>query len=416
VSEKIELKYTKMAENIELDKELVEKLKHSDFRLRWSFPIVKSRRTGRIIDGKHREAADPKWPVVYIDTEDDAEEFAARLELNLKRRTMSEEEKRILVGAIAEQLLLKGVKRENLVDEITKRIKLGEKEVSRRWVYKYLPDEFKREYHMLKTTKSAQRAKFVKPEEEEEGEVKETKPVVFPFRVRGRVSRMDEAPADGRFVWVEGLEKPVLVSSLTGRYMPWGELKVGDEVEVVVEGDKGRYYDHSYFGRVREEAPVEEQGVEEEKEEKGETKEEEEVKYLRRPSPDEVFEVVYGVLSERWDEYIQHEKVPGGHIISVICSGGVLTIGMRYPARVRAEAREEEEEERKEEKRRFDIKAFMREMNESGIAVKVTTEGGVVKVTTSSYLNPDQFSKYVEICKKYGLRYDPKDKTWTTGR
>jgi len=412
VSEKVELKYTRMAEEIELDKDVVERLRNSDYRFRWSFPVIMSRRTNRIIDGRHRKAADPKWTTIYIDTEDDAEEFAARLVLNLNRRTMNEEEKRILVGAIAEQLLMKGVKRENLVDEIMRITKL-----SKSWVYKYLPDEFKRDKvpdFRQEKHEIPRRGISIETKQEKVEEVKEIKlppPIQeFPFTFRGRITKMEEAPADQRKVWIEGLSKPILVNAFTWRYSD-GELKVGDEVEVVIEGDAGGYFEFSSLHKIRHE-------VEEMKEEgkKVESKEEKEGMLMRIPSAMEVASILVGYIMERWGDYVSHDSLGNMELVSVMCDEGVLTIEIRYPERVAEERgyrRREKVYEPKSTEEAFNLEKFKEEMRRANIPVKITSEKGVVKVSVDGYLKEDQFKKYVEICKKHGLKYDSKTKTWS---
>ena len=57
---------------VEPDKERMEALREST-KLGYLQPIVKNKRTGHTLVGKHREAADPNWPAVWVDVPEEFE-------------------------------------------------------------------------------------------------------------------------------------------------------------------------------------------------------------------------------------------------------------------------------------------------------------------------------------------------------
>jgi len=87
---------------------------------------------GRIIDGKHRLAVDPKWPVFVLpDINTDEKHLVARIIANTHRRTVSAEEKQQWLGELAEKT---GWTPQQIAE------KLG---MSYQWIMKYLPNNYK---------------------------------------------------------------------------------------------------------------------------------------------------------------------------------------------------------------------------------------------------------------------------------
>jgi len=122
-----------------LDQEVVNGLRKSFKVLRAVYPIVKSKRTGEIIDGFHRYEASPitydKY-CVQLDM-DEKQEVLYRIHLNF-RRNVSKEERKQQLTKLAEILEKEGVKREEMVSEIAKITPFKE-----RWVRELLPDKYK---------------------------------------------------------------------------------------------------------------------------------------------------------------------------------------------------------------------------------------------------------------------------------
>jgi hypothetical protein len=104
-------------------------------------------RSGNIIDGVHRLQADPAWfsQVVYdIDKKKDPVKFhLARLIVNVCRRQVSAEEKSEILSEIAK--LTKWTPQQ--ISEATG--------MSYRWILKYLPSEYKREYEVPESARRA---------------------------------------------------------------------------------------------------------------------------------------------------------------------------------------------------------------------------------------------------------------------
>lgn len=132
-----------------MDREVVEALRKSKSRLRWIYPTIKAK-DGTILDGLHRQAADPAWKTVTLQDIDTEEKKAlTRIACNLVRREVSAEEKTEMLGALARL----GWDAQKIA---------GETGLSERVVYKYLPGEFKKPEP--KQLASARRALRTEPE------------------------------------------------------------------------------------------------------------------------------------------------------------------------------------------------------------------------------------------------------------
>jgi len=122
-----------------LDLEVVEGLRKSFKVLRPVYPIVRSKRTGEIIDGFHRYEASPttyKKYCVELDM-DEKQEILYRLHLNYRRKVSKKERQQQLVK-LAEILEKEGVTREEMVSELAKITPFTE-----RWVRELLPEKYK---------------------------------------------------------------------------------------------------------------------------------------------------------------------------------------------------------------------------------------------------------------------------------
>ncbi len=104
-------------------------------------PIILAADEKTVIDGKHRQAIDPKWPTV-IDKDAKAPLDIARKRLvaNLHRRTLSRTQKEAELDSFITELRKNRpeLPEPQLVDEIA-----GSTGFTPRWVYKYLPAKYK---------------------------------------------------------------------------------------------------------------------------------------------------------------------------------------------------------------------------------------------------------------------------------
>lgn len=95
------------------------------------YPVIADAK-GRIIDGYHRLAVDPEWPVYKLLNIKTDEQYAlAKLIANLHRRKMKEEEKSEKLAEIAE---LTGWSPNTIAEKVG---------MSYSWVVKYLPNKYK---------------------------------------------------------------------------------------------------------------------------------------------------------------------------------------------------------------------------------------------------------------------------------
>jgi len=122
-----------------LDREVVEGLRKSIRVLRPVYPIVKSKATGRVVDGLHRYEASP---AVYrkhcVELEmSERDEVLYRLHLNYRRKVSRGETQKQLV-TLAGMLEKEGVTREQMVSRLAEITPFTD-----RYVRELLPDEYK---------------------------------------------------------------------------------------------------------------------------------------------------------------------------------------------------------------------------------------------------------------------------------
>lgn len=125
--------------NRKLNQEVVSGLRKSFKVLRAVYPIVKSKRTGEIIDGLHRYEASPITYDKYCVELDmgEKEEILYRLHLNYRRKVTKKEREEQLIK-LAEILEKEGVTREEMVSELAKITPFKE-----RWIRELLPEKYK---------------------------------------------------------------------------------------------------------------------------------------------------------------------------------------------------------------------------------------------------------------------------------
>jgi len=90
------------------DKEIVEMLKKSKEVVGYLQPVIVEEGTNRVLVGRHRKMADPKWPETMRKVKDDLERELIILHGNVQRG-VSEEEAKIRLQRIAEILRSRGV-------------------------------------------------------------------------------------------------------------------------------------------------------------------------------------------------------------------------------------------------------------------------------------------------------------------
>ena len=135
-------------------------------------PVIKDA-YGNVIDGFHRLEVDSNWPSIKLEhIRSKVDLVIARLIVNVCRRRVPAEEKRELLGQIAE---LTGWSPKQIAEV------LG---MSERWVYKYLPEKYKRpEPEQLA---SARRALNLKSEETQEQKTEQA--ITVPASASGSVA------------------------------------------------------------------------------------------------------------------------------------------------------------------------------------------------------------------------------------
>lgn len=113
-------------------------LKSSAIRVGKLYPVLIDK-YGNVIDGKHRLAADEKWPRFVLNhIRSRRERIIARIISNVCRRSVSWKEKRSMLSELGEIYIREGVKPGKIAHEMVEATGM-----SYRWVMKYLPDDFK---------------------------------------------------------------------------------------------------------------------------------------------------------------------------------------------------------------------------------------------------------------------------------
>lgn len=116
----------------------VKVLKSSAIRVGKLYPVLIDK-YGNVIDGKHRLAADEKWPRFVLNhIRSRRERIIARIISNVCRRSVSWKEKRNMLSELGEIYIREGVKPGKIAHEMVEATGM-----SYRWVMKYLPDDFK---------------------------------------------------------------------------------------------------------------------------------------------------------------------------------------------------------------------------------------------------------------------------------
>jgi len=85
------------------------------------YPVLIDKRSGKIIDGAHRLLANSDWRTESVETKDEGEYLVLRLQANLYRRNVSEEEVRKWMNSLAEFFMFqKAIKAGKIVSTIAK--------------------------------------------------------------------------------------------------------------------------------------------------------------------------------------------------------------------------------------------------------------------------------------------------------
>jgi DNA-binding transcriptional ArsR family regulator len=132
---------------------VISDLRLSGERVGRLYPILLDR-DGKIIDGRHRLAADENWPKRQLEqVETEEKRIIARLISNVCRRPVPAEEKREMLEKLGEIYMKNGVEPGKIAR------KIGEKTgMSYRWVMKYLPDKYKHSLQSERASAAARRA------------------------------------------------------------------------------------------------------------------------------------------------------------------------------------------------------------------------------------------------------------------
>jgi hypothetical protein len=92
-----------------VDEDHVRRIKRSVKLLGHIYPVLTTK-SGELIDGRHRLAADPKWPKTALNVDDPLDAYVIHLRLHDLRREFGSGERRELVNKIAEELEKRGYK------------------------------------------------------------------------------------------------------------------------------------------------------------------------------------------------------------------------------------------------------------------------------------------------------------------
>jgi hypothetical protein len=120
------------------DEEIVQWLKQSREQVGEKDPVVMSS-NGEVINGKHRLKAYPGWKTVTIDV-DSEEKIIERIHRNI-HRVVPKSERKSQIAELAYILEHKGVKPENMLHELKKRLPFHED-----YIRKLMPRKYKRKY------------------------------------------------------------------------------------------------------------------------------------------------------------------------------------------------------------------------------------------------------------------------------
>jgi len=112
-------------------------------------PIIENQ-DGKVLEGNHRLELNPKWHRKTVKTKDRVEEILVRLHAHHRRR-IPKEETQALLKELAQELLGKGVKKEDVSIEVCKIVPFDDG-----YVRELLPEEFKRPEKVAAAKVSAQ--------------------------------------------------------------------------------------------------------------------------------------------------------------------------------------------------------------------------------------------------------------------
>jgi hypothetical protein len=117
---------------------LEEDLRKSKDQIGPIYPVILDA-DGNVIDGFHRLKADPNWPTLKLDwVKDEKTREIVRLHVNQYRRSFTQAERREACRKLAEHIRSHGVKRGDIVGEVSRVTGL-----TPQYVRELLPDEFK---------------------------------------------------------------------------------------------------------------------------------------------------------------------------------------------------------------------------------------------------------------------------------
>lgn len=103
------------------------------------YPVLVNKE-GKVLEGHHRLASNPKWKKKVVETKTPIEDILVRMHAHHRRR-IPQEETRTLLIALAQQLKNAGIKKENIASEIVKIAPYSEGYIQRLLPYEYKKPE-----------------------------------------------------------------------------------------------------------------------------------------------------------------------------------------------------------------------------------------------------------------------------------
>jgi len=117
--------------------EFLEGLKKSKRTVGHIYPVIISKKTLGIVDGKHRKQADPTWPEKQIEFPDKKSEVLFRMHANYRRK-VSRKERQTEMLMLASYFEDEGVPREQMVSKLAEKTPFSE-----RYIRSLLPSKYK---------------------------------------------------------------------------------------------------------------------------------------------------------------------------------------------------------------------------------------------------------------------------------
>lgn len=133
-------------EQTQIDQEIVEQLRKSSKIIKPLTPVIVNQ-DAKLLSGKHRRLADPKWPTTVVETKDRKEELLITIHSNVQRRVRREETQAHTLE-LARMLESQGVKKPDISSELAKILPFSD-----RYIRELLPDEYK---HVEKRSRDAE--------------------------------------------------------------------------------------------------------------------------------------------------------------------------------------------------------------------------------------------------------------------